>query len=225
MTMNTKIILIRHAQSEKNIKDIHGGDGESLTVFGKIQAECLTERLSKIGANQKNAWLVYPENTQTLETAQIIATITGIPTHNISDFKPLHLGVVHGLSNEVVARKYPKCFELLVRWRNKDLEICDLCIPGMEAPDTFYNRGIDVLKSIKEGCYNIFVATNSLYILLLNILFGNTCKRGGDYKHFDIPNCGITIFEKNTTGNYVLNMQLSDVEDVIRYGKTKGVNW
>ena len=33
-----KIILMRHAESVKNIKKIHGGKGESLTEYGKAQA-------------------------------------------------------------------------------------------------------------------------------------------------------------------------------------------
>lgn len=215
--MNTKIILIRHAQSLKNIKDIHGGDGERLTFVGKEQANHLVDILKGIGVQQNNAVIIHSMNIQVKETADILSSKLNIAKHYISDFAPLHLGVVHGLSNEVVAMKYPQEYEALLKWRRREIEICDLAIPEMDNPIDFYNRGLNILSELQEEKYNIFIATNSLYILLLNILLGNTCKKGGGYKHFDIPNCGITMFEKNRDGSYDMNLELSDVPSVISY--------
>lgn len=219
--MNTKIILIRHAQSIKNLKDIHGGKGESLTALGKKQASDLADRLLKIGISYENAIIAAPQNIQTKETEEIISEKLNLRRYNISDFRPLYLGVVHGLSNEVVADKYPQIFDLLSRWRNKELEICDLLIPQMENIFEFYNRGKKVLDKINKGKYNIFIATNSLYILLLNILFGNTCIKGGGYKHFDIPNCGLTMFNEIFDGKFILDIENTDVEDALSYRKLK----
>lgn len=217
--MTTKIIIIRHAQSIKNIKDIHGGNGESLTLLGQKQASALAIRLSNFGICYSNATIIYPQNVQTRETAEIISNKLTVPMYNISDFKPLYLGIVHGLSNEAVADKYPQIYDLLFKWRNKELEICDLAIPEMEEPSEFYKRGLKVLDRLNRGKYNIFIATNSLYILLLNIMFGNTCIKGGGYKHFDIPNCGLTMFDETSDGRFVLNMRYTDVQDVLSYKK------
>lgn len=217
--MNTKIILVRHAQSIKNLKGIHGGNGEPLTLRGKEQANFLAIKLLKIGINHENSIIVYPQNIQTKETAKIVLAKLDIPSYNIKDFTPLHLGIVHGLPNEIVATKYPQVFNLLQKWRNKDLEICDLTIPEMENPLEFYNRGLKVLNEVKKGKYNIFIATNSLYILLLNILLGNNCRKGGGYKHFNIPNCGITMFSEISEGNFMLNLKVTNVQDVILYKK------
>lgn len=218
-TMNTKIILIRHAQSIKNLKDIHGGKGERLTTLGKKQASDLADRLLKIGISCDNAIIAAPSNIQTKETEKIISNLLSLPRCDISDFRPLYLGVVHGLSNEVVTNKYPQISDLLFLWRNKELEIYDLKIPQMENVFEFYNRGLKILNKLSKGKYNIFVATNSLYILLLNILFGNTCMKGGGYKHFDIPNCGLTMFNETSNGQFVLDIEHTDVEDVLLYRK------
>lgn len=217
--MDTKIIIIRHAQSIKNLKDIHGGEGESLTSLGKEQAVALADRLSKIGICYNNATITAPLNIQTKETAEIISSKLALPQYDILDFKPLYLGIVHGLSNAAVANKYPQIFDLLSQWRNKKLEICDLVIPEMENVFEFYNRGLKVLDKLSIGKYNIFIATNSLYILLVNILFGNTCINGGGYKHFDIPNCGMTMFNKKSDGKFILDIEYTDVEDVLAYKK------
>ncbi len=217
--MNTKIILIRHAQSLKNLKNIHGGKGESLTELGRKQASDLADRLFKIGVSYDNATIAAPQNIQTKETQEIISEKLNLPRYNISDFRPLYLGIVHGLSNELVADKYPQISDLLFKWRNKELEICDLLIPQMENVFEFYNRGIKVLDKLNKGKYNIFIATNSLYILLLNILFGNTCIKGGGYKHFDIPNCGVTMFNEISDRKFILDTEHTNVEDVLSYGK------
>lgn len=217
--MKTKIILIRHAQSEKNLKDIHGGNGESLTSLGKEQANALAVRLFELGICPDNAVIAAPQNIQTKETAEIISNKLALPKYDISDFRPLYLGIVHGLSNEVVADKYPEISNLLFQWRNKELEICDLAIPEMENALEFYNRGLKVLDKLNKEKYNIFIATNSLYILLLNILFGNTCMKGGGYKHFDIPNCGLTMFNEDSDGKFILDIGHTDVEDVLLYRK------
>lgn len=217
--MKTKIVLVRHAQSVKNIKDIHGGKGETLTEFGKKQASNLADKLLKMGVNCNNAVITAPTNIQTKETERIISEKLGLSEYILSDFRPLYLGIVHGLSNEEVADKYPEIFELLFHWRNKELEICDLLIPQMENIFEFYARGTKVLNQLNKGKYNIFVTTSSLYILLLNILFGNTYLKGGGYKHFDISNCGVTVFDQSIDGKFVLNTENTDVEDVLFYAK------
>ena len=217
--MNTKIILIRHAQSLKNLKDIHGGQGESLTELGKKQASDLADGLSNIGVRYDNATIAAPQNIQTKETEEIISEKLNLPKYNIPDFRPLYLGIVHGMSNELVAAKFPQISDLLFQWRNKEIEICDLLIPQMENVSEFYNRGIKVLDKLNKGKYNIFIATNSLYILLLNILFGNTCIKGGGYKHFDIPNCGMTMFDEISDRKFILDVEHTNVVDVLSYEK------
>ena len=77
--MNTKIILIRHAQSLKNLKNIHGGKGESLTELGRKQASDLADRLFKIGVSYDNATIAAPQNIQTKEiTKQSLTQITDV---------------------------------------------------------------------------------------------------------------------------------------------------
>lgn len=89
----------------------------------------------------------------------------------------------------------------------------------MEDAFEFYNRGLKVLDQLNKGKYNIFIATNSLYILLINILFGNTCMKGGGYKHFGIPNCGLTMFQEISDGKFILDKEYTDVQDVLSYKK------
>ena len=216
-----RIILVRHAQSIKNLKDIHGGGGEGLTDLGKEQVIALAEYFSKIGIHKDNTVLVYPPNVQTKQTADILSKMLRIPTSNIPDFKPLNLGIVHGLSNDEVSRLYPDVYQLLIRWRNKELDISELRIPQMENPGEFYARGIRVLTGLSQEKNTVLVSTNSLYILMLNILFGNTCDRGGGYIHFNIPNCGVTVFRECADGSMRIDLEQSNVEEILEYAEQK----
>lgn len=213
--MDTTILLVRHAESIKNINDIHGGTGDELTRLGLAQAEKLVETLRKIGVKEDNAVITYAPSIQTIRTAEAIIKSLNIQSCVLMDFKPLYLGVAHGLSNEEVKKRYPAVYNTLTRWRKKEIEICDLEIPDMENHIEFYNRGLKFLNNIVACKYNIFVVTNSLYILLLNIMLGNTPQKGGGYKHFDIQNCGITLFCQKDGGRYALNCHCTDVEDVL----------
>lgn len=220
--MNTRIILIRHAQSIKNLKDIHGGSGESLTDCGILQAEKLANSLLELGVDQTNSVLIYPPNLQVVETAAILMNKIGLYQEVIEEFKPLDLGIISGLSNKEVELQFPECFLLMKRWRNKEIEICDLAIPGMENPLDFYKRGQVVLEKIQHKKNNIFLCTNSLYILLLNILLGNTPNQGDGYKHFNIQNCGMTLFEENINEkSFYLNQLATNVADVSHYFTNK----
>lgn len=216
--MNTKVYLIRHAQSVKNIKDIHGGIGERLTDCGIMQANNLADKLLAQGINYANSVLFYPQNLQVVETASILKEKIGLQQIEIEEFKPVYLGVISGLSNIEVEEKYPECFQLLCRWRNKEIEICDVDIPGMEKPVDFFIRGQAILENIQYNKNNIFICTSSLYVLLLNILLGNTPVHGGGYKHFNIQNCGLTLFEQDRCKNcFRLNRYITDVDDVCDY--------
>lgn len=219
--MDTTIILIRHAESFKNLKDIHGGQGEALTDYGKFQTNIVSDNLKKIGVCSSTAVIIYAENVQTKETAEIVSRNLEVPARLLPDYRPLYLGIVHGLSNSEVAERYPKVFSLLQQWRKKEIEICDLKIPKMESPENFYFRGLQILKKLDKGKFNIFIATNSLYILLLNILLGNSCEKGGGYRHFNIQNCGISVFSNPCDNKFCLIPEYTDVNDVVQYHRTQ----
>jgi broad specificity phosphatase PhoE len=209
--MYTSVILVRHAQSEKNIKDIHGGDGEKLTSLGLKQAYSLANVLRSWNINRDNSIITYAPNVQTAETADILSKRLNCTAKKMSAFIPLYFGVVHGLSDQEMKTKYPDVFLLLSQWRNKEMEICDLDIPKMESPLAFYKRGQEILNNIQNDKHNIFIATNSLFILLLNILLGHTCEHGGGYKHHSIENCDIAFFETMDNKTFLMRPEYTTV--------------
>lgn len=194
------IILIRHAESIKNLKDIQGGEGESLTVKGIEQAEKVVGVLrSYIPFN-----LYSLPSIHTIETTEIIAKLLGISYKISPILYPLNLGVINGMSNDEVSKNYPNIFENLLLWRERKIEICDLNIPGMESASTFWERGKQILNIFDFEKMNCLICTNSVAILLLNMLKGRNIDRGNGYKHIKINNCDYAIFEKDIGNNFIL---------------------
>jgi len=203
--MTTNIILVRHAESLKNIKDIQGGSGEPLTSFGRKQIISLANSFKALGVSNVNSVIISVPCVQTSETSNILSRNTGIPIEKMHSFIPLNLGVIHGLSNAEIKTLYPQMYDRLIRWRHRQIDISELNIPGMENPNDFFDRGKEILSNITPNKYNIFVATNSLYILLLNILLGpNGCFGDGGYKCYNVPNCGVVWFEQLGESRYFI---------------------
>lgn len=78
----SKVILIRHAESVKNLKKIHGGQGEELTELGVEQAQAIAEFL-KSNSLDINLKIYASTSFHTRATAQIIAETLKLPIENL----------------------------------------------------------------------------------------------------------------------------------------------
>ena len=212
--MNTSIILIRHAESVKNLKDIHGGYGEALTSIGVQQSKEIANKLIDWGIKKDNAVIAFSDSVQTRQTAEIIISSIGMPILEINEFYPINMGVAHGISNAVLKQTYPSVFESLTKWRTKEIEISELLIPEMENPAIFFERGNRILEKLCVGKANILVTTTSLYILLTHILLGHSPRVGGNYRHININNGDIAFFQRIENG-WIVDKEKTNVSDII----------
>lgn len=195
-----KTILVRHAQSYKNLNDIHGGNGDSLTPCGTRQAQLLAGMFDFF--TMGNASVFSPENIQCVETAQIIAQKLNTPVKTLKDLRPLDLGALHGKTNAYAKENHPRAYNSMQQWRKGEIDIKQLEIPGMEDVNGFWARGKNILKQTNDSRTNIIVCTNSLFILLSHIMLGNDPKKGNDYKHISLDNCDMIAFGQNN-GKYI----------------------
>ena len=191
----SKVILIRHAESIKNLKKIHGGQGEELTDLGIEQAQSVAKFLkdNRIDLNLK----IYASTSfHTRATAQIIAEKLNLPIEKPYEFAPLYLGIADGLSEQQLEDISPETSELFRLWRNKEIDIKKLVVKDMESYQDFWNRGKTLLSTLPTDKDVMMVCSNSLMILLTHIMAGNDPNLTDNYKHFSIPNCGMVTFER-----------------------------
>lgn len=206
----TYILLLRHGESYKNIKSIHGGVGEKLTQKGREQVLNAAKRIKELNQLQNEVKIFSIASIHTVETSRILANCLGTDFEILADLTPLNMGVFNGLSDAEMQQLYPMEYESLLLWRRREIDISQLSIPEMEDVQGFWQRGICAMRHIESGL-NIFVLTNSLYILITNILLGRGIMEEHKYRHIAIENCDMIIFLKKDDANYVFLEELSDI--------------
>lgn len=144
MTANTRLLLLRHGESEDNVaRRLAGWANSPLSPEGARQAARLaahvaaTERLDALYASPlRRAW----------ETATMIAERTGLTPKPLPDLREWHGGEIEPLTLEEVAERFPGLLQEAQRSRERG----DLTFrwPGGESRAEFYERVRRVLGGI-----------------------------------------------------------------------------
>src|SRR5215217_4614172 len=93
----TQLIIVRHGQTEWNIRGIRQGFLDSpLTTKGLAQAKALGQRLGR----EKFTALYSSDLGRALQTAQEIANVTGHEIVTDARLRERHLGIFQGLNGE-----------------------------------------------------------------------------------------------------------------------------
>lgn len=189
----TLFLCVRHTESQKNLRDVTGGNGEPLTENGICQAHQLGVTIKKM-VEGTSYEVIASDFDQTLGTASIIAETLGANVFVSEMLKPAVMGIVNGLTKCQIDHLYPEYAERLKKWRSQEIEACELEIPGMERPQQFWDRIVAYMKELCDGKTKIMVCTRSVLVLLYNLAHGHTPDPGGGYKHVEINNGEIIAF-------------------------------
>jgi broad specificity phosphatase PhoE len=193
----SRIILIRHAHSQKNAEDRHGGQGRELTEQGRKELEKL-HRYLKSQLCIKTPIIYHAPIAQAEFTAHYLNSSFSTIDHTDQRIRSLNLGILSGLSREEAATRYPGPAKRLEEWRNGNLRIEELNIPQSEVFHNFWERGVSFLEEmLLRRNYDgdlIIVGTRSILILLTNILLQDTFLVSKPYTVFEFNNCGVTVF-------------------------------
>lgn len=105
-TTTTRLILIRHGETEFNLKKRYCGFlNVGLSQRGKKQARCLQKRLKKIKIHK-----VYSsDRARAIQTAEIVFKKARI--EKISSLREIHFGCFEGKTYEENMQKYPAVYK------------------------------------------------------------------------------------------------------------------
>ncbi len=207
---NSRIILLRHAESVKNIKKIHGGSGEVLTSKGVQQAKAIADQIDKY-TRPGHLRIYTSTSNHTRYTAEIIAEKLETKLEPPFDFRPLYLGVADGISEDQLMKQHPDVHILFQKWRRREIDIKKLLVPQMESYMDFWRRGQKIIEHLPNDSDVVLVCSNSLMILLSHYMLGNNPEYTDYYRHFDIQNCGMIVFDTLDYERFRLNDQISTV--------------
>jgi probable phosphoglycerate mutase len=191
---STRILLIRHGQSEGNAEGRFGGHTATpLSKRGRRQAEATARALS----TEKLSAIYSSDLPRAVETAMPLSRLTGLEVEQSNAFRERGVGVMEGLTFEEAATRHPEQYAALIR---RDFEHVIL---GGESYRQMLERGLSELDRIIElhgnGHVAVFSHTGTICILTLHLMGA-----------LDAPtlrpvwvttaNCGITRIELRSDG-------------------------
>lgn len=198
-----KFLLIRHAESEKNIGDRHGDSDKNwlLTPDGINKAKAFSVRL----AEAVNIEKIYCSDSSTcLQTANILGQALNLTPIAEPKLRSINFGVISGLSLDEVSSKYPEIMFQINEYHAGRLHPKDYKIPNAESNAKFELRIKTFLMQILDQPLNqlCVVAHRSSITMMLNITrnLPNTTDNG-DYQVFDLPPLSISVMEIHNNGS------------------------
>ncbi len=106
------VILVRHGQSETNVRKVFTGQLDApLTEAGRQQANLMAQYLDKFRVEK-----IYASTLErAIETAQAIARRQKCPIEKSDALKEINSGLWQGLTFAEIAEKYPENYQI---WKN-----------------------------------------------------------------------------------------------------------
>jgi probable phosphoglycerate mutase len=111
--MRTRLILVRHAQAEGNVRgEFHGWTDEGITQKGHLQSKCAATTLKDFGLE-----VIYSSPLKrTLQTAWYISQMTRLPIKISEGLKEINGGDWDGIPWKDLKARWPDDYEI---WSNK----------------------------------------------------------------------------------------------------------
>lgn len=208
MSQTTRIILIRHGESEGNAESRFGGHlPMSLSLQGRLEAVETAKALAK-----EEIDAIYSSDLlRAVETAMPLAEVKKLPINESNAFRERNVGVLQGLTFKEAAKKFPEDYNALL------MRDFDYVIEGGESYRQVLKRASgglkEVLKKHKRGCVAIFTHTGTIGILTLHLL---GALNGLKLKPVWIAtaNCSITRFSIRNDG-FVILKSLNDTSHLV----------
>lgn len=194
MPQPTYVLLIRHGQSEGNAERRFGGHTATpLSPRGRKQALATAEALK----NDSLSAIYSSDLARAVETAQPLATATGLRINATDAFRERSVGVMEGLTFEDAAQKHPDEYAALLR---RDFEHV---LHGGESYRQLLDRArfkLDELIAKHRGSrIAVFSHTGTICILSLHLM-GALDSPELKPVWISTSNCGITRFELRRDG-------------------------
>lgn len=190
----TRVLLIRHGQSEGNAEGRFGGHTSTpLSPRGRLQAEATARAL----ASENFSCIYSSDLRRAVETAEPLAQLTGLQINKTDAFRERNVGVMEGLTFEEAAAQHPEQYGALLR---RDF---DHVLAGGESYRQMLDRASrhldEAIEQHRGGRIIIFSHTGTICILTLHLMGA-----------LDAPelrpvwiataNCGITRIELRSDG-------------------------
>lgn len=183
------IILIRHGESETNLKKVFTGQLDApLTPNGERQAALMAQYVNRYSIDK-----IYVSPLQrAVDTAQKIVEQQHCTMERLSAFKELYAGQWQGKTFEEIAREYPESYEI---WRKN----IGMAAPeGGETCEEMYRRVtnafVEILQRTSEKV--ICIVCHAIPIRMIESYIRQQSPQNISW----VPNASVTVYEYD--GNF-----------------------
>lgn len=172
-----ELCLVRHAEAQKNLANIHGGGNQQLTPRGVEQAIRIGNFLGHHGNVLAHAGVVVhqPEG-RSAETAKIIGRVTAAKVRLEPELRGVNMGIIAGLPEDELERLYPEVAAGIRAWRASGGTSSHPKVPGSEPMIDFAGRvqsGLERTITDAAGHHLVAVVATTSTLTMLNHLVVN----------------------------------------------------
>lgn len=194
MSEQTRLLLIRHGQSEGNAAGRFGGHSATpLSARGKKEAAAVARSL----ANTKVTAIYSSDLPRAVKTAEPLARAANLPIVQTPAFRERHVGQMEGLTFEEAAERHPEDYAALLR---RDF---DHVVLGGESYRQMLDRAAEALDTAlaqhRGGTVAVFTHTGTICILALHLMGALNAPELRPV-WLATANCGISRFEIRDDG-------------------------
>lgn len=210
--MSTRILLIRHGQTEWNSGSIFQGHLDSnLTAKGVAQAEAIGQRL----AGMKTAALYSSDLGRARHTASLIAKFTNHAPAEDARFRERSLGVFEGLTREQAIQQFPQ------EYRHYTSGDPDYVVPGGESARGRFELGLSAFTELarKHAGHSVIVVSHGG---LIQGMFRHVTGIGfQEARRFSLYNCAYNSFIAQEQDEWLLETwgDISHLQERIAVGE------
>ena len=195
------VLLIRHSEAEKTLRQVHGGSGTPLTSRGRDDTRDLASTLRQWNSLSSDTAIFAGPRPQARETASILGRELLLAVHDQPSFRNIGMGIFDGLTDDAARSRDPAAMARLEAWRLGRATVEDIKIPEAETLMDFLHRVDDGLRYIAAVSWNpIIVTTRSLGIAIINILTGYLDGKRTGYLRYRFDAGSITLLENSPSG-------------------------
>ena len=194
METTTRILLVRHGQSQGNAEGRFGGHTPTpLSELGRKQAEATARALAAEGVTA-----IYTSDLlRAVETAAPLARELALPLTQTSAFRERSVGHMEGLTFEEAAEQFPAEYAALLR---RDFEHVLL---GGESYRQLLDRAVraldEAIAANRGGTLAVFTHTGTACILALHLMGALDAPELRPV-WLSTANCGINRFHLHSDG-------------------------
>jgi len=161
----TRVLLVRHGQSQGNAERRFGGHSPTpLSELGRRQAEATARAL----ASERVTAVYSSDLLRAVQTAEPLARATGLEINRTASFRERSVGLMEGLTFEEAAEAHPEEYAALLR---RDFEHV---LSGGESYRQLLDRAAAELDRAVErhrgGTVALFSHTGTICILALHLM-------------------------------------------------------